>query len=105
MLNEYFKDVPPIKYEGKESKNPLAFKFYNAEEKIGDKTMKDHLRFAVAYWHTMTGTGSDPFGVGTMIRPWTKCRPRWKKREGVSMCVSSLFRNSGYLFTVFMTGM
>lgn len=69
-MNEYFKDVPAIPYEGANSKNPLSFKYYNAEEKINGKTMKDHLRFSVAYWHTMTGTGTDPFGSATMIRPW-----------------------------------
>ncbi|MGA2141783.1 MAG: xylose isomerase [Brevinematales bacterium] len=69
-MKEFFKDVPAIPYEGSASKNPLSFKYYNAEEKIGGKTMKDHLRFSVAYWHTMTGIGSDPFGSGTMIRPW-----------------------------------
>ena len=69
-MNDFFKDVKKIPYEGSTSKNPLAFKHYNADEKIGEKTMKDHLRFSVAYWHTMTGTGSDPFGSGTMVRHW-----------------------------------
>lgn len=69
-MQEIFKDVPKIKYEGKGSKNPLAFKFYNPDEKIGNKTMKEHLRFAVSYWHTYTANGSDPFGAGTMLRPW-----------------------------------
>ncbi len=69
-MDEYFRDVKVIQFEGPGSKNPLSFKYYNAEEKIGGKTMKDHLRFSVAYWHTMTGAGTDPFGSGTMIRPW-----------------------------------
>jgi xylose isomerase len=69
-MNEFFKDVKKIPYEGSASKNPLAFKYYNADEKIGGTTMKDHLRFSIAYWHTMTGAGSDQFGNGTMIRPW-----------------------------------
>ena len=67
---KYLKDVPKIKYEGSRSVNPLAFKYYNSEEEILGKKMKDHLKFSMAYWHTMTGTGSDPFGAGTMIRPW-----------------------------------
>ncbi|ACL70700.1 xylose isomerase [Halothermothrix orenii] len=68
---EVFKNVPQtIKYEGKDSDNPLAFKYYNPEEKVGGKTMEEHLRFSVAYWHTLTGDGSDPFGMGTMLRPW-----------------------------------
>tara|TARA_Y100001934_G_C12386251_1_gene796025 strand:+ start:11389 stop:12714 length:1326 start_codon:yes stop_codon:yes gene_type:complete len=60
----------PIQYEGPDSKNPLAFKHYNAEEVIEGKTMKDHLRFSVVYWHTFRNPLSDPFGVGTAIRPW-----------------------------------
>jgi xylose isomerase len=67
---EYFKGIKPIKYEGKESDNPLAFKFYDAKRKVGKKTMEDHFRFAVAYWHTLCGTGGDPFGPGTKNFPW-----------------------------------
>jgi len=65
-----FKNITSIKYEGADSKNPLAFKHYNAGEIVAGKTMRDHLRFAVVYWHTFRGTGSDPFGAGTMQRPW-----------------------------------
>ena len=65
-----FKNIPVIRYEGLKSKNPLAFKHYNAGELVADKTMREHLRFAVVYWHTFCGTGSDPFGAGTMQRPW-----------------------------------
>ena len=65
-----FPQVTKILYEGPRSKNPLAFRYYNADEAVEGKTMKDHLRFSVAYWHTMRGTGSDPFGPGTMLRPW-----------------------------------
>ena len=65
-----FPDITEIRYEGPTSKNPLAFKHYNAEEMVEGKTMRDQLRFAVVYWHTFRGTGSDPFGAGTMLRPW-----------------------------------
>lgn len=65
-----FPDVKKIQYEGPKSKNPLAFKHYDADEVVAGKSMRDHLRFAVVYWHTFRGTGSDPFGAGTMIRPW-----------------------------------
>ena len=65
-----FPDVKKIQYEGPKSKNPLAFKHYNADEIVAGKSMREHLRFAVVYWHTFRGTGSDPFGAGTMIRPW-----------------------------------
>jgi xylose isomerase len=67
---EYFKGIDQIKYEGKESKNPLAFRWYNENQIVGGKTMKEHLRFAVAYWHTLCGTGGDPFGPGTKRFPW-----------------------------------
>lgn len=67
---EFFPGIKKIRYEGKESKNPLAFKFYDEKKIIAGKSMKDHLRFAMAYWHTLTGTGSDPFGPGTRDFPW-----------------------------------
>ncbi|MFA1712528.1 xylose isomerase [Peribacillus frigoritolerans] len=68
----YFNNISKINYEGATSSNPYAFKFYNPEEVIGGKTMKEYLRYSVAYWHTFTADGSDPFGAGTMIRPWDK---------------------------------
>jgi len=67
---EYFKGIGQIKFEGPDSRNPLAFKWYDENRIIGGKTMKEHLRFAVAYWHTFCGTGEDPFGPGTQIFPW-----------------------------------
>jgi xylose isomerase len=67
---EYFKGIGQIKYEGKESDNPLAFKFYNPAQKVGKKSMEEHFRFAIAYWHTFCGTGGDPFGPGTKAFPW-----------------------------------
>lgn len=68
--NEYFKGIGAIKYEGKESDNPMAFKFYNPKRKVGKKAMEEHLRFAIAYWHTFCGTGGDPFGQATKNFPW-----------------------------------
>ena len=68
----YFKGIKPIKYEGPESDNPLAFKYYNAKQKVGKKTMSEHFRFAIAYWHTFCGTGGDPFGPGTKNFPWNE---------------------------------
>lgn len=70
MKNEFFPTVPAINFEGPGSKNPLAFKRYNPDEVIAGKSMRDHLRFAVAYWHTFRGTGSDPFGSATICRAW-----------------------------------
>ena len=65
-----FPEVSKIKYEGPDSRNPLAFRHYNPDELVEGKPMKDHFRFSVAFWHTMRGTGADPFGAPTMIRPW-----------------------------------
>ena len=67
----YFPEVKKaIRYEGPASQNPLAFKHYDAKRKVGGKTMAEHLRFAVCYWHTFKGTGADPFGGGVYDRPW-----------------------------------
>ena len=66
----YFPGVPQVQYEGPKSKLPLAFRWYNPSEMIEGKSMKDHLRFSIVYWHTMRGSGADPFGPGTSLRPW-----------------------------------
>ena len=66
----YFPDVPKIAFEGPKSANPFAFRHYNPSEVVEGKTMLEHFRFGVAYWHTMRGTGSDPFGPGCAVRPW-----------------------------------
>ena len=65
-----FPEIERIGFEGPESKNPLAFRYYDADELVDGKTMRDHLRFSVVYWHTFRGQGSDPFGPGTAVRPW-----------------------------------
>lgn len=67
---EFFPGIGKIKYEGPQSKNPLAFKWYDENKVVAGKTMKEHFRFAVAYWHTFCGTGGDPFGPGTKSFPW-----------------------------------
>lgn len=67
---EYFKGIGSIQFEGKDSDNPLAFRYYDETQVVAGKTMKEHFRFAVAYWHTLTGTGGDPFGPGTKAFPW-----------------------------------
>ena len=73
MLNKYFTNIEtPIQYEGKETKNRLAFKYYNKNQRVGKKTMGEHLRFSVAYWHTLMGTGSDIFGGPSFKRVWHK---------------------------------
>lgn len=70
MSTGFFGDIAKIKYEGPESTNPLAFRHYNPDEIVLGKRMEDHLRFAVAYWHTFVWPGGDPFGGQTFERPW-----------------------------------
>ena len=67
---EFFPGIGKIKYEGPQSRNPLAFKWYDANKVVAGKPMKDYLRYAVAYWHTLCGDGGDPFGPGTKQFPW-----------------------------------
>lgn len=67
---EFFTGIGEIKFEGTESRNPLAFRYYDENRIIGGKTMKEYLRFAMAYWHTLCGDGGDPFGPGTKVFPW-----------------------------------
>ena len=69
-MSEYFNKIPEIKYEGTSSNNPFSFKYYNEDQKVLGKSMKEHLRFATCYWHTFTWPGLDPFGGPTLNRPW-----------------------------------
>jgi len=69
-METYFKGIDTIKYEGKESDNPLAFKYYNPDQLIAGKKMSEHFKFAIAYWHSFCGQGSDPFGPGTQRFKW-----------------------------------
>lgn len=70
MSDMFFPEIDKIKFEGKDSKNPLAFKYYDESRVIAGKTMKEHFRFAIAYWHSFCATGNDPFGPGTMVHKW-----------------------------------
>lgn len=72
MSKTYFPNIEKIKFEGRDSKNTLAFKFYDENKVIAGKTMKEHFRFAIAYWHSFCATGNDPFGPGTMVHEWDK---------------------------------
>ena len=69
---EYFKKVSKIKYEGRDSDNPMAYRWYDESKVIAGKTMKDYLRFACAYWHSFCGSGADPFGEPTHLFPWNE---------------------------------
>lgn len=70
--NEFFKNIPQIKFEGTGTDNPLAYRWYDENKMVAGKTMKEYLRFAVAYWHSFVGSGADPFGEQTHIFPWDK---------------------------------
>ncbi|HSF54037.1 MAG TPA: xylose isomerase [Algoriphagus sp.] len=70
MAKTYFPSIHKIPFEGKESDNPLAFRYYDEKRIIGGKTMKEHFKFSIAYWHSFCGTGGDPFGPGTIVHPW-----------------------------------
>ncbi|MGL6113793.1 MAG: xylose isomerase [Cetobacterium sp.] len=80
---EFFKEISKIKYEGEKSNNLLSFRHYNPEEIILGKPMKEHLRFAMSYWHTLTGGGNDPFGDATLIREWDSLEPMEKVKMRV----------------------
>mgnify|MGYP005748435533 FL=1 len=70
MAKTYFPNIDKIKFEGRESDNPMAFRFYDENKVVAGKTMKEHFKFAIAYWHSFCGTGGDPFGPGTIVHPW-----------------------------------
>lgn len=70
MSKSYFPNIDKIPFEGKDSDNPMAFRFYDENRMIAGKTMKEHFKFSIAYWHSFCGTGGDPFGPGTIVHPW-----------------------------------
>lgn len=80
---EFFKNISKIPYEGKDSTNPLAFKYYNPDELIDGKKMRDHLKFALSWWHTMGGDGTDMFGVGTADKTWGESDPAARAKAKV----------------------
>ncbi len=89
---EYFPGIGKIQFEGKESNNPLAFKWYDENKLIAGKTMKEHFRFAIAYWHTFCGAGNDPFGGPNLQYAWNNARmplpegsKKWMLRLNLSL--------------------
>ncbi len=90
-MKAFFPEIQDsIPYEGPDSKNPLAFKYYDPDKTVGQKSMRDHLRFSVAYWHTFMGRGMDPFGSETFERPWNKGRTPMEKAEN-ALCAAFEF--------------
>lgn len=100
-MAEYFPQVGKIAYEGPDSDNPLAFKHYNAGEVVMGKTMAEHLRFAVCYWHTFKGLGGDPFGPGTMIRNYNDSDDEMKVAEMTLEAAFEFFTKLGIGFWCF----
>ncbi len=82
-MSEFFKGIGKIPYEGKDSTNPLAFKYYNPDEVVGGKTMREQLKFALSWWHTMGGDGTDMFGCGTTDKSWGETDPVAKAKAKV----------------------
>jgi len=96
MKNKFFSKIEkPIKYEGKDSKNPLAFRYYDKNQVIGNKTMGEHLRFSVAYWHTMMGEGSDMFGGPSYKRDWHKASDPLKRAKETMEAAFEFFQKLG----------
>ena len=91
----FFPEVKKIKYEGPDSKNPLAFKHYNPKQKIMGKTMAEHLRFSVCYWHAFKNLGRDPFGLETVIRPYNNSSDPMKVAEMTMEAAFEFFTKLG----------
>jgi xylose isomerase len=101
MSNYFSKVVKPIPYEGKDSKNPLAFKYYNKNQKVGSKTMAEHLRFSVAFWHTMLGNGSDMFGGPSFEREWRKSSDPMERARNTMDALFEFLQKCGIDFYCF----
>ncbi len=100
-MREYFPEVKNVKYEGPDSKNPLAFKHYNPGETIMGKTMAEHLRFAVCYWHTLKGLGADQFGADTIVRSYDDAADPMQRAEQTMHAAFEFFTKLGVDFWCF----
>jgi xylose isomerase len=100
-MAEYFPNVRKIRYEGPDSKNPLAFKHYNPEEVVAGKPMSEHLRFSVAYWHSMCNGGADPFGGPTRQMPWNDAETPMQAAEQRARAAFEFFEKLGAGFYCF----
>ena len=95
MSNYFLAVKKQIQYEGKDSKNPLAFKYYNKNQKVGNKTMAEHLRFAVAWWHTFMGDGTDMFGGTSFQREWRKASDPMNRAKDTMEAAFEFFQKLG----------
>jgi xylose isomerase len=101
-MTEFFPDVPKnIPFGGSDSNDPLVFHYYNPQQVVGTKTMEDHLRFSVAYWHTFKATGLDPFGAPTYQRPWTGTKTPLEQAEDTLHAAFEFARKLGVPFYCF----
>lgn len=99
--HEFFPGIGKIKFEGKESDNILAFKYYDENKIVAGKTLKDHLRFAIAYWHTFGAAGSDPFGEDTKTFPWNRSKDPISKAKEKMDAAFEFFTKLGVPFYCF----
>ncbi|MFW5870059.1 MAG: xylose isomerase [Candidatus Sumerlaeota bacterium] len=100
-MTEYFKGIDKITYEGPDSRKALAFKYYNPKKKVLGKTMAEHLRFAVCYWHTFKSAGDDMFGAGTFDRPWNRSEDPMERAEMTLDAAFEFFQKLGVNFWCF----
>ena len=100
-MSEFFPGVPKIQYGGPKSRHPLEFKHYNAEEMVGGKSMRDHLRFSVVYWHTFSNALTDPFGAATAVRPWNDGSHSVANAQKTALAAFEFFEKIGAPFYAF----
>ena len=98
---EFYKGINEIKFEGKDSDNPLAFKYYNPDQLVMGKSMLKHFRFAIAYWHSFCGQGSDPFGPGTQQFPWDQSSDPIRRAKDKADAAFELITKLGFEYFCF----
>lgn len=98
---EYYKGIGEIKYEGKNSKNPFAFKYYDPNKIVAGKTLKDHFKFAIAYWHSFCGQGTDPFGLGTQFFLWDKSQDPYQAAKDKADAAFEFITKMGFDYFCF----
>jgi len=98
---EYYKGIGGIQYEGKDSDNPLAYKYYNPDHIVAGKTMREHFKFAIAYWHSFCGQGGDPFGPGTQQFPWDQAAEPIQRAKDKADAAFELITKLGFDYFCF----
>ena len=98
---EFYKGVSKINYEGKESNNPFAYKYYNPDQLVMGKTMREHFKFAIAYWHSFCGQGADPFGPGTQKFPWDQSNDPLQRARDKADAAFELITKLGFDYFCF----